>query len=39
MEHFKYRIGIVGFAGMGNWHRETIETIDGLKVAGIYDIE
>ena len=32
-------IGIVGLGGMGNWHRETIESIDGLKVAGIYDIE
>lgn len=38
MEHLKYRIGIVGFGGMGNWHRETIDTIDGLEVAGIYDI-
>ena len=32
-------IGIVGLGGMGNWHRETIESIDGLKVAGIYDIK
>jgi predicted dehydrogenase len=24
---------------MGNWHRETIDTIDGLEVAGIYDID
>ncbi|MHB8128318.1 MAG: Gfo/Idh/MocA family protein [Mobilitalea sp.] len=32
-------IGIVGLGGMGNWHRETIESIAGLKVAGIYDIE
>jgi len=23
---------------MGNWHREIIETIGGIKVAGIYDI-
>ena len=38
MEQMNYMLGIVGFGGMGNWHRETIENIDGLKVAGIYDI-
>jgi scyllo-inositol 2-dehydrogenase (NADP+) len=32
-------LGIVGFGGMGNWHREIIETIDGISVAGIYDIK
>lgn len=32
-------IGIIGFGGMGNWHREMIETIEGIKVAGIYDIK
>lgn len=32
------KIGIVGFGGMGNWHREIIETIDQVSVAGIYDI-
>lgn len=35
----EFRIGIVGFGGMGNWHRELIDTIDGVKVAGIYDIK
>ena len=38
MEHQNYMLGIVGFGGMGNWHRETIDTIEGLKVAGIFDI-
>jgi scyllo-inositol 2-dehydrogenase (NADP+) len=38
MEGTNYMLGIVGFGGMGNWHRETIDTIDGLEVAGIYDI-
>ncbi len=38
MKGTNYMLGIVGFGGMGNWHRETIETIDGLEVAGIYDI-
>jgi predicted dehydrogenase len=33
-----FMLGIVGFGGMGNWHRETIDSIEGLKVAGIYDI-
>ena len=38
MKGTNYMLGIVGFGGMGNWHRETIENIDGLEVAGIYDI-
>lgn len=39
MEQQNYMLGIVGFGGMGNWHRETIDTIDGLEVAGIFDID
>jgi predicted dehydrogenase len=39
MKGTNYMLGIVGFGGMGNWHRETIDTIDGLEVAGIYDID
>lgn len=39
MDHKDMMIGIVGFGGMGNWHRETIETIEGLSLAGIYDIQ
>lgn len=35
----KHKLGIVGFGGMGNWHRETIETIDCLSVKGVYDIK
>ncbi|MBC7958755.1 MAG: Gfo/Idh/MocA family oxidoreductase, partial [Vallitaleaceae bacterium] len=34
-----FGLAIVGFGGMGNWHREFIETIDGLTVVGIYDIK
>jgi scyllo-inositol 2-dehydrogenase (NADP+) len=34
-----YKLGIVGFGGQGNWHRELTETIDGIEVAGIYDIK
>lgn len=33
------KIGIIGFGGMANWHRETIAEIDGLEVAGIYDVK
>lgn len=33
------KIGIIGFGGMANWHRETITEIDGLEVAGIYDVK
>lgn len=39
MSQKEFMIGIVGFGGMGNWHRELIETIEGVKVAGIYDIK
>lgn len=39
MSQKDFIIGIVGFGGMGNWHRELIETIDGVRVAGIYDIK
>ncbi|MDF2941736.1 MAG: putative oxidoreductase YdgJ [Herbinix sp.] len=38
MAQIDFMIGIVGFGGMGNWHRETIANIEGLCVAGIYDI-
>jgi scyllo-inositol 2-dehydrogenase (NADP+) len=34
-----YGLAIVGFGGMGNWHREFIETIDGITVVGINDIK
>lgn len=33
-----YVMGIVGFGGMAGWHRETIETIDGLIIGGVFDI-
>ncbi|MFV0466806.1 MAG: Gfo/Idh/MocA family protein [Lachnospiraceae bacterium] len=35
----QHRLAIIGFGGMGNWHRETIEGIDGLSVKGIFDIK
>lgn len=36
----KHRLGIVGFGGMGNWHRELIETgIENLELAGMFDIK
>jgi scyllo-inositol 2-dehydrogenase (NADP+) len=34
-----YGLAIVGFGGMGNWHREFAETIEGLTVVGINDIK
>ena len=40
MSKNKHRIVIVGFGGMGNWHRELIESgIEGLELAGMYDIK
>ena len=38
MRNNEYVLGIVGLGGQGNWHRELIDSIDGLTVAGIYDI-
>jgi len=34
-----FKMAIVGFGGMGNWHRELIETIAHLEVKGVYDIK
>ena len=31
-------IAIVGFGGMGNWHRQTIERIENVHLLGIRDI-
>lgn len=39
MNGTNYVIGIVGFGGMAGWHRELIETIDGLEIGGVYDIK
>lgn len=39
MVNNEYGLAIVGFGGMGNWHREFIETIEGLTVVGINDIK
>ncbi len=30
--------GVIGFGGEGNSHRKLIEKIDGLELAGVYDI-
>lgn len=38
MKGQNHKIGIIGFGGMAGWHRELIETIERLEVAGIYDI-
>ncbi|WMJ21968.1 Gfo/Idh/MocA family oxidoreductase [Paludicola sp. MB14-C6] len=40
MRDNKYCLAIVGFGGMGNWHRELIESgIDGLFVKGVFDLK
>ena len=36
MEH---RIAMVGFGGMAEWHFDEIRTIEGLEIAGIWDIK
>ncbi len=35
----EFGLAIVGFGGMGNWHREFIDTVEGLTVVGIMDID
>jgi len=40
MKNNNFCLAIVGFGGMGNWHRELIESgIDGLFVKGVFDIK
>lgn len=40
MKKENFKLAIVGFGGMGNWHRELIETgITGLTVKGVFDIK
>lgn len=34
----QFNLAIVGLGGMGNWHRELIDTIDNLTVCGSFDI-
>ena len=36
MEH---KLAIVGFGGMGNWHRERLEKLEAPRLAGIWDIK
>lgn len=38
MKDSKYTVAIVGFGGMGNWHRELLESFDHIACAGTYDI-
>lgn len=35
----KYAAVIIGFGGMGNWHREILGDFDHLFCAGVYDID
>ncbi len=35
----KHNLAMVGFGGMAGWHYDLIEKIDGLEVAGIWDIK
>lgn len=32
------RAVIIGYGGMGNWHRNAIQEVEGLKVHGVFDI-
>lgn len=35
----QFNLAIVGLGGMGNWHRELIDSIENLKVCGSFDIQ
>lgn len=35
----QFAVAIVGFGGMGNWHSDTISSIDNIFVKGVYDID
>ena len=39
MINSKYAVAIVGFGGMGNWHRELLGEFDRLACIGTYDID
>lgn len=39
MNKKEYQLAIVGFGGMGNWHREIISSIEGIHVIGVYDVK
>ena len=39
MKDSNYMVGIVGFGGMGNWHRELLRDFTEIRCAGIYDID
>ena len=34
-----HKIALIGFGGMAGWHYDKIQGIDGLEVAGIWDIK
>ena len=38
MVNKEINLAIVGLGGMGDWHRNLIDEIDGLRVFGSYDI-
>ena len=39
MVNNNYGLAIVVLGGMGNWHREFVETVGGITVVGIHDIK
>lgn len=33
-----YRIGLIGYGGMGSWHAEQIQSMPDFQLAAVYDI-
>lgn len=33
-----YRIGLIGYGGMGSWHAKSISSMQGFQLAAVYDI-
>ena len=30
---------VIGYGGMGNFHSEKMQTVDGIELIGVYDID
>ncbi len=33
-----YRIGLIGYGGMGSWHAQSVSSLPGFELAAVYDI-
>ena len=33
------KLGIIGYGGMAHWHRNSVSSLPGMEVVGVYDID